>query len=107
MSEIVCCDVISIDSKGITLKHQKNNIYIYFDECARNYATEKALITNKCIAERDITTLSFIFYTLPKTKLVFKKHLLGKFIPNKSALNKFFYLQKAIEEFGYVSYDLS
>jgi len=107
MSEIVCCDIVSIDSKGITLKHPKNNIYIYFDECARNYATEKALITNKCIAERNITTLSFVFYTYPKTKLVFKKQLLENFIPNKSATNQFFYLQKAIEKAGYTSYDLS
>lgn len=107
MSDIVCYNVVTIDSKGITLKHQKNNIYICFEECAQNYAAEKALITSKCVAVRDITTLSFVFYTHPKIKLVFKKHLLGNFIPNKSAVNKFLYLQKAIEKFGYNSYDLS
>lgn len=59
------------------------------------------------MATRDITTLSFTFYTQPKTNLVFKRSFLKDLIAGKSAVSKFFDLQKAIVEVGYTSYDLS
>ena len=107
MKNNICYDVINVDHKGITLRYSNGNIYVRFDECAKNYATENLLETSKCVATRDITTLSFTFYTLPKTKVIFKKHFLKDLLFGKSAVSKFFDLQKAIVQSGYTSFDLS
>lgn len=107
MSEIICYNVINVDNKGITLEHQNTNIYIGFEDCAKNYAIQKSLKASKCVATRDITTLTFSFYTLPKTKVIFRKHFLKDLISGKSAVSQFLHLQNAISQSGYTSYDLS
>ena len=107
MKEIICYDVIRIDKEGITLDNHSTNIRILFDDCAQNYANENSLKKSKCVATRDVSTLTFSFYTIPRTKIVFKKHLIKDLFAGKSAVNKFFNLQKAISQLGYTSYDLS
>lgn len=104
---IICYNIIKIDNEGITLENQNNNIYVCFDEYAKNYATETSLESSRCVATRDITTLSFTFYTLPKTKVVFKKQFLNDLISGKSAVSRFFELQNVISQSGYTTYDLS
>lgn len=74
MNDIICFEIVDINISGIILKNK--NIFICFDDCAKNYANEKSLKKSKCIATRDITNLTFIFYTKPKTKVVLKKHFL-------------------------------
>ena len=76
MNDIILQEIVDINSSGLTLKHESANIFICFNDCAKNYANEKFLETSKCVATRDITNLTFTFYTNPKTKLVFKKHFL-------------------------------
>ena len=107
MKEIICYDVIRIDKEGITLDNNSTNIRVLFEDCAQNYANENSLITSKCVATRDISTLTFSFYTVPKTKIIFKRHLIKDLFFCKSPVNKFFDLQNAISQFGYTSYDLS
>lgn len=107
MDNIICHNVIDVAKEGITLKTAKENIYISFDDCVKNFSSENGREFCKCVATRDITTLSFTFYTQPKTNLVFKKSFLKDLISGKSAVSKFFDLQKAIVEVGYTSYDLS
>lgn len=107
MKDIICNKVISIDNEGITLEHLNSNIRICFEECAKNYAIEKSLETSKCVATRNITTLTFTFYTVPKTKIIFKKHFLKDLLLGKSAIGQFIRLQNAISQAGYTSYDLS
>ena len=107
MNDKICHHIVTIDNDGITVRHNHNNIYIRFDKCAENYAAENALEASKCVAVRDITTLSFTFYTIPKTKVFFKKIFLKDLISGKSAVSKFLDLQKAITRSGYTSYDLS
>ena len=104
MKRTIYYEVVNVDNEGITLKHPSGNLYIRFDECARNYAAEKSLETSRCVATRDVTKLSFTFYTSPKTQVAFKKHFFRDLISGKSAVNKFL---KAISKFGYTSYDLS
>lgn len=103
MKCIIYHNVISVSERGLSLGCKKNSIDINFEECAKNYATEFNLKVSKCVATRDIATLSFTFYTQPKTKVVFKK----RFTWNKSGVSNFFKLQKAIINAGYTSYDLS
>ena len=107
MDDIICHNILSVAEDGIVLKYKKNKIYINFKDCAKNYAAEKNAEFGKCIASRNITKLSFTFYTQPKTTVVFKKNLLKDLIVGKSAVSKFHDLQKAIVKAGYTSYDLS
>ena len=72
MSNIICFEIVNINSTGITAKNGKTDIKICFEECAKNYANENALADSRCVATRDITKLIFTFYTHPKIELVFK-----------------------------------
>lgn len=107
MNSIICYKVSDITKDGIILEFKKNKIHINFDDCAKNFSTENNIECSKCVATRDITKLSFTFYTYPKTKLVFKKYSLSNIIGGESAISKFLNLQKAIVEAGYTSYDFS
>ena len=103
MSNIICFEIVNINSLGITVKSGKTDIKICFDECAKNYANENSLENSRCVA----TKLTFTFYTQPKIRVVFKKHFFKDLVSGKSAVSKFLELQKAINKYGYTSYDLS
>ena len=106
MNNIICHMVVDVTKKGITLESAGNEIYIDFDDCVKNFFSETGQVC-KCVATRDITTLSFTFYTHPKTNVIFKRSFFRDLITGKSAASKFLDLQKAIVEVGYTSYDLS
>lgn len=106
LNNIICHKVIDITKKGITLESAGEKIYIDFGDCARNFSAEKGG-NCKCVATRDITKLSFTFYTSPKTNIIFKRNFLKGILSGKSVTNKFLDIQKAIVEAGYTSYDLS
>lgn len=107
MGNIVCFEMVRMSSSGITVKSGGTNIKINFEECAKNYANENSLKNSRCVATRDITKLTFTFYTQPKISVVFKKHFFIDLFSKKSAVSKFLELQKAINKYGYTSYDLS
>lgn len=107
MNNIICYNAFSVTENGIILEHKKTNICIHFNDCANNYASENGVESSKCVATRDITTLSFDFYTEPKTRVVFKKCFPKDLISGKSAVSKFLDLQKAIVQAGYTTFDLS
>lgn len=107
MKEIICYDIIKIDKEGITLKNKNIDTRILFDDCIHNYANEHSFNKAKCVATRDISTLTFTFYTVPKTKITFRKQLVKDLFLGKSAVNRFINLQHAINQLGYTSYDLS
>ena len=107
MNNTIYHKITNISQNGITLESQGKKIHICFDDCARTFATQHGTKFNKCVATRDIMTLSFTFYTQPKTKVVFKRCFWKNFIKGNSAVNKFLELQKKIVEAGYSSYDLS
>lgn len=107
MNDINCFELVDINETGIIVKSGKTIINISFDECAKNYADERSIEASRCIATRDITELTFTFYTRPKIRVVFKKHFIKDLLPGKSAVSKFLKLQKAINRYGYNSYDLS
>ena len=106
MYNIICHNVIDVTKEGITLESGREKIYINFDDCIKNFSLEKGKEFCKCVATRDITTLSFTFYTQPKTNVVFKRSF-KDLITGKTAKSKFFAMQKAIAKVGYTSYDLS
>lgn len=104
---IICDEILDINGYGLTIKYNKSDAFISFDECAKNYANENSLKNSRCVATRDMTKLTFTFYTQPKIKVVFKKHFFKDLFSGRSAVSKFLELQKAINKYGYTSYDLS
>ena len=107
MNSIVYHNLVDITKEGLTLESNKEQVYISFDCCVKNYSLEKGQKTSNCVATRDVTKLTFTFYTQPKINVVFKRNFLKDLIVKKSAVSKFLDLQKAILEVGYTSYDLS
>lgn len=104
---ILCDEILDINSSGLTIKSSRSDIFISFDECAQNCADEKSFKKSKCIATRDITKLTFTFYTHPKIRVIFKKHFFKDLFSGNSAADRFLELQKAINKYGYTSFDLS
>ena len=107
MYKVICNNIVDVLEKGIVLASANGKLHINFDECAKNFLSEKGGVLPKCVGTRDITTLSFIFYTCPKINVIFKRCFFKDHIAGKSAVNKFLALQKAIIQAGYTSYDLS
>ena len=107
MNEIVFSELVSVDQFGIKVKNKKTEVCITFEECAKNYANEKLVEESKYVATRDITRLTFTFYTFPKIKLIFRKHFFKDVLGGKTATGKFMDLQNEINRYGYTSYDLS
>lgn len=107
MKEIIFDDVLCIDCKGVLLKHKNIEQYVCFADCADSFSREHALENSNCVAVRDVRKLSFLFYSNPKAKVVFKRKFIKDLISGRLPINRFFSLQKAIIEAGYTSYDLS
>jgi len=104
---IICDEILDVDNSGLTIKCNNSDIFISFAECVKNYANENSLENSRCVATRDITKLTFTFYTQPKLRVIFKKHFFKDLVSGRSAVNKFLELQKTINKYGYTSYDLS
>lgn len=103
----IICHKFDATKNGITFESAGKKIHINFDDCAKNFCSENGKEFGKCVATRDIVTLSFAFYTCPKTIVIFKNCLFKDFVIRKSANRKFLEVQNAIVEAGYTSYDLS
>ena len=92
-------EILSVDADGIRYAGG----FIDFAVCAERYGEINGRRTT-CVAERDITTLQFVFYTNPLTIVTFvPKHRWGK----RAATDRFRALQKQILAYGYKTYDLS
>ena len=107
MDEIICYEVVEMNKCGVILKNDYGNVYIDFNECSNNCASKNSREDSKCVATRDITTLSFSFYVTPKVRLVFKKRGIQKLISGKTAVNEFLNFNKKIVGLGYTTYDMS
>lgn len=106
MKALINCEIINIDSKGIVVRHEGDDIFIDFKKCAINFSIKNNLSKSKCVAERNIINHTFVFYTEPNTTIKFK-NTLQNLLKGKSANKKFIELQKAIDDSGYISFDLS
>ena len=100
-------DIINITSKGIALK---NGALINFDECTKKYKETHALGENiLCVGERDITDLSFMFYSSPKPIMIkfVENNKIIELFSKRNTHQRFHDLQKRIIEYGYRTYDMS
>lgn len=107
MAPIVYTKIVGVTEDGITVAAGRNRAFIDFRDCAGRYAAERPGGSGRCVAVRDVTALTFTFYTCPKTAVAFRPcPLAGRLFP-QTAAGRFRRLQKAIERAGYTSLDLS
>ena len=95
-----------INNDCIILHSKNKKLLISLKECAQNYSIENKT-NSSCVATRDITSLSFIFYSKPQIKVVLRDNLLWHLFKRQSAVRLFLDLERAIIELGYTSFDLS
>lgn len=98
-------EIVGISKEGISLKSFS---FINFKECAHNFKQIESCSEN-CIGEREITDLSFTFYTSPKPIMIkfITKSKLIEFISKKHTISRFHKLQKQIMKYGYSTQDMS
>ena len=107
MNVIVDLHIAGINSSGIAIRNGGSVSRIHFDECAKNYVAENDLEKSRCVATGDAMTLSFVFYTDTKTKLIFKKLFWRDLFLGRSAVGRLMDSQKRINQCGYTTYNLS
>ncbi len=98
-------EIMLISKEGISLNSFG---FINFKECAYNFKQTKGGL-DKCVGERDITDLSFTFYTSPKPiKLKFiKRNKFIELISRENTISRFHKLQNQIINYGYSTRDMS
>ena len=103
-----CCtddEIMGISKEGISLKTFR---FINFKECAYNFKQAEGG-WGKCVGEREITDLSFTFYTSPKPIMIkfFEKNKCVEFLSKENTIFRFHKLQKQIIQYGYSTRDMS
>ena len=98
-------EITGISKAGISLKSFG---FINFKECAYNFKQTEGG-SGKCVGEREITDLSFTFYTSPKPIMIkfIEKNKFIEFIAKENTISRFNKLQKQIIKFGYTTRDIS
>lgn len=98
-------EIMGISEAGISLKSFR---FINFKECAYNFAQTEGGSGN-CVGEREITDLSFTFYTSPKPIMIkfIEKSKFIEFFSRMNTISRFQKLQKKIVEYGYSTMDIS
>ncbi len=98
-------EIMGISEAGISLKSFR---FINFKECAYNFAQTEGG-SGKCVGEREITDLSFTFYTSPKPIMIkyIEKSKIIEFFSRMNTISRFHKLQKKIVEYGYSTMDIS
>lgn len=107
MKTVVCTKLLDVSEQGIVIECGKEEVSISFADCVKNFSTETGKGSGTCVAARDVTELTFTFYTDPKTIVSVKKGFFQTLLTGKTAYERFSELRKAIEKAGYSSYDLS
>lgn len=103
-----CCtenDICGVGVDGISLKSFD---FINFRECAYNFRQTEGGNGN-CVGERDITDLSFTFYTSPKPIMIkfLEKNKIHELLSKNNTQKRFMNFQKQIIDLGYTTRDLS
>ena len=98
-------DISGVSEHGISLKDGR---FIHFRECVYNYRKVNGDEGN-CVGERDISSFSFTFYTVPVTTTVhfLKKSKFAELLSRKSTHQRFRELQDQIVAYGYTTRDMA
>ncbi len=98
-------EIAGISKDGISLISFD---FINFKECAYNFKQTEGG-SGKCIGEREITDLSFTFYTSPKPIMIkfIPKNKFFESIAKENTISRFNKLQKQILKYGYSTLDIT
>ena len=107
MKNIILYELIKTNMNGLIVKRNGQEKFVGFEECALNYARKNGFENSKCVAERDITNLTFSFFATELIRVKFKRSLIRALVTRKTAIHRFRDLQQFIVESGYSSFDLS
>ncbi len=99
-------EISDISAQGIALK---NGMYIDFNKCTEVWAEANSLEKTICVGERNITDLSFTFYTLPKPTMIkfIQKSRFAELFSKRNAFCRFQDFKNKIYECGYKTFDMS
>ncbi len=98
-------EISGINKDGISLKSFG---FINFKECVYNFKQTQGG-SGKCVGEREITNLSFTFYTSPKPIMIkfIENNKSYEFDKKENAITRFNELQNQILKHGYSTRDMS
>ncbi len=88
-------------------KSGSERVYINFADCIRNFSDEFGCQSKTCVAARDALSLTFTFYTVPKTVVCFRRGRKRGLLSDYFAAKRFHALQKRLREFGFTTYDMT
>lgn len=99
-------NIAEITSKGISLK---NDTFIDFSVCAENFKKANPTSSGTCIGEREVTDMSFTFYTNQKPIMIIfePRNKFFEFLTANGKVKRFHSLQLKINDFGYSTLDMS
>ncbi len=97
--------IVGVSPAGIVLN---DFTYINFAECADVFQQIRGG-SGRCVGERDVTRLSYIFYTAghPTEILFLQKNWLAEHFAKENTLSRFHKLQTQMADHGYTTRDLS
>ena len=98
-------DIAQISENGITLSNGK---IISFADCVKNYALYNDTKGQPIVGEREVSDLSFTFYSSPRAVMIkFPEMPCHDGVFAASVQQRFYSLQKQLEAFGFYTCDLS
>ena len=97
-------EITGISKAGISLTSFG---FINFKECAYNFMQTEGG-SDRCVGEREITDLSFTFYTSPKPIMIkfIERNKLIEFIGKENTVSRFNKLHNQILKYGYTTRDI-
>ena len=93
--------------KGIGLCSKETKSFLLLRSCVALANSQHANNTNNCVGSRDITNLSFTFYSSPPVQIIFTKGIPSYILTGKTAIQRFHLMEKKLNSFGYHTRDLS
>ena len=98
-------EILGMNKNGISLSSFR---FIHFKECAYHFQQMNGGLGN-CVGERDITGLSFTFYTAPKPIRIqlIERNKLIEIFSKTNTISRFHKLQSTILKYGYNTRDCS
>ena len=91
---------------GIWLHHKGETNFLLLKDCVHS-TNLQGRNSHNGIGTRDITKLTFTFYSTPSIRIVFTKGILSYIRTGKTATQRFHQLQNNLLSLGYCTFDLS
>lgn len=109
MEYVINPRIVEITETGICFRQSnKDKSYnVSFSECAKNFCNENGKRSRTCVAHRDITSFSYVFFSSPKLVVSFKRKRLNTPFSRWRAWKRFHKVRNAIADAGYSTYDMS